>query len=184
MIFAHDSEVALSTTAALVNTDRADADRLSTPDELAAFCEQYEFTGRRDGTAAELRSVTALRPRLRRLWSGDPDEVVHLVNQLLVEYSALPQLVRHDAWDWHLHATAADSPLAARMAVEAAMAMVDVIRTDELDRLTICSADDCDDVVVDLSKNRSRRYCESGCGNRVNVAAYRARRSGTPGAAP
>ena len=31
------------------------------------------------------------------------------------------------------------------------------------------------DVIVDLSKNRSRRFCESGCGNRANVAAYRAR---------
>ena len=57
------------------------------------------------------------------------------------------------------------------------MAMTDVIRMDELGRLRICAADDCDDVVVDLSKNRSRRYCDGGCGNRANVAAYRARRS-------
>jgi predicted RNA-binding Zn ribbon-like protein len=33
-------------------------------------------------------------------------------------------------------------------------------------------------VLVDLSKNRSRRFCDSGCGNRTNVAAYRARRAG------
>jgi predicted RNA-binding Zn ribbon-like protein len=60
------------------------------------------------------------------------------------------------------------------------MAFVDVIRTDELDRLRICAADDCEDVLVDLSKNRSRRFCEAGCGNRVAVAAYRARkRAGT-----
>jgi predicted RNA-binding Zn ribbon-like protein len=32
-------------------------------------------------------------------------------------------------------------------------------------------------VVIDLSKNRSRRYCEKGCGNRVHVAAYRSRRA-------
>jgi predicted RNA-binding Zn ribbon-like protein len=61
------------------------------------------------------------------------------------------------------------------MAVEAAMAFVDVIRMKELDRLRICAADDCEDVVVDLSKNRSRRFCARGCGNRVAVAAYRAR---------
>ena len=62
--------------------------------------------------------------------------------------------------------------------VEAAMALVDVVRSDELDRLRVCDADDCSDVLVDLSKNRSRRYCDAGCGNRVNVAAYRARRAG------
>ena len=65
--------------------------------------------------------------------------------------------------------------VADRMAVEAAMAFVDVIRMGELDRLRVCAAEDCSDVVVDLSKNRSRRFCDSGCGNRANVAAYRAR---------
>jgi predicted RNA-binding Zn ribbon-like protein len=63
------------------------------------------------------------------------------------------------------------------MLVEAAMAFVDVIRTDQLDRLRVCAGTDCADVLVDLSKNRSRRFCESGCGNRANVAAYRARQT-------
>jgi predicted RNA-binding Zn ribbon-like protein len=64
------------------------------------------------------------------------------------------------------------------MAVEAAMAMVDVVRQGELDRLQVCGAGDCSDVLVDLSKNRSRRYCGTSCANRVNVAAFRARRAG------
>ena len=46
-----------------------------------------------------------------------------------------------------------------------------------LDRVKVCAADDCSDVLVDLSKNKSKRYCDTGnCGNRVNVAAYRARK--------
>ena len=77
-----------------------------------------------------------------------------------------------------MHATPQDAPLAARMAVEAAMAFVDVIRGGELDRLRTCAADDCQDVHVDLSKNRSRRFCSAGCANRTNVAAYRARKAG------
>jgi predicted RNA-binding Zn ribbon-like protein len=88
--------------------------------------------------------------------------------------------VRHDGWDYHLHATAPDAPLADRMAAEAAMAMVDVIRAAELRRLRICAAGDCGDVMVDLSKNRSRRFCDTTCANRVNVAAFRARRSVRP----
>jgi predicted RNA-binding Zn ribbon-like protein len=86
--------------------------------------------------------------------------------------------VRHDGWGYHLHATAPEAPLADRLAVEAAMAFVDVVRQGELGRLQVCGAGDCDDVLVDLSKNRSRRYCSTSCANRVNVAAFRARRSG------
>ena len=69
------------------------------------------------------------------------------------------------------------SPLADRMAVDAAMAFADVIRVGEFGRLRVCAADDCEDVLVDLSKNRSRRFCSLTCANRVNVAAYRSRRT-------
>jgi predicted RNA-binding Zn ribbon-like protein len=57
------------------------------------------------------------------------------------------------------------------------MAFLDLIRADALDRLRICAADDCKDVLIDFSKNSSKRYCDTGnCGNRTNVAAYRARK--------
>jgi predicted RNA-binding Zn ribbon-like protein len=176
LIFAHDTEVALVAAAALVNTD-GDADTLETVGQLEQFVTEWGWTGARRRTRAELDEVRALRPRLRALWHRDEDGAVAIVNALLREAHALPQLVKHDGWDYHLHATPSHAPLADRMAVEAAMAFVDVIRTQQLDRLRICAADDCDDVVVDLSKNRSRRFCENGCGNRANVAAYRARRA-------
>ena len=57
------------------------------------------------------------------------------------------------------------------------MAMVDVIRADELSRLGVCADATCDGIVLDLSRNRSRRYCSAACGNRLAVAAYRARRA-------
>jgi predicted RNA-binding Zn ribbon-like protein len=183
MVFAHDTETSLLSAAALINTDSStDGDTLVTPEDLERFVRRWEFTGSRTHDAAELDAVRALRAPLRRLWTchldtGDDSEVVAGVNALLADARALPQLVRHDHWGWHLHATSPEQPLATRMAVEAAMALVDVVRGDELDRLRVCDADDCDDVLVDFSKNRSRRYCDAGCGNRVNVAAYRARRA-------
>ena len=184
MIFAHDTEVSLAAAAALVNTspeaDRPDGngvERLPDSAALAAFMDTWNWTGSRRGDADELAQVRALRPRLAELWRADEDRAVETVNELLREANALPQLVRHDAWDYHLHATPPDAPVADRMAVEAAMALVDVIRMKELDRLRVCASETCNFLVVDLSKNRSRRYCDSGCGNRANVAAYRARRS-------
>jgi predicted RNA-binding Zn ribbon-like protein len=45
-------------------------------------------------------------------------------------------------------------------------------------RVRVCDAPGCDAVLIDLSRNRSRRYCDTGnCGNRQHVAAYRARRA-------
>jgi len=176
LLFAHDTEVALAAAAALVNSEHG-GEQLPDVGALNAFADEWGWTGRRGRTRAELADVQALRPKLRAVWHADVAEIVRIVNGLLVEHRALPQLVRHDEWDYHIHATSSDAPIAQRMAVEAAMAFVDVVRTGELDRLRVCAAGDCDNVLVDLSKNRSRRFCDAGCGNRANVAAYRARKS-------
>jgi len=178
VVFAHDTEQALTAAAALVNTEQPEGDALSDPADLDAFLEQWGWTGSRTGERAELDQVRGLRPLLRELWQADEHELVERVNRMLQDAGALPQLVRHDDWGYHLHATTADAPLADRMAVEAAMAFVDVVRQQEQDRLRVCDAQDCADLLVDLSRNRSRRYCSTSCGNRLNVAAFRARRGG------
>lgn len=180
MLFAHDTEVALQAAAALVNTATV-PDAITSPDELDAFVREWGWTGDRVHDERELQQVRRLRPRLRAIWLGAEEEIVEGVNTLLADARALPHLVRHDEYDWHLHATTPQAPLAERMAVEAAMALVDVVRTGETSRLRICEADDCADVLVDLSRNRSKRYCDGGCGNRVAAAAYRARRQGPEG---
>ncbi|MFU8946073.1 CGNR zinc finger domain-containing protein [Mycetocola zhadangensis] len=183
MLFAHDTEVSLVSTAALINTlpgaSASGDDELSTQEQLVAFLDRVEFTGSRTGDAAELQEMRALRARLRELWTRDEGGVVELVNEFLREARAMPQLVKHDHWDWHVHATQPSAPVAQRVQVETAMALIDIVRAKELERLHECAADDCTAVVVDLSRNRSKRYCDVGnCGNRMHVAAYRARRRG------
>ncbi|MGW1059648.1 CGNR zinc finger domain-containing protein [Micromonospora rubida] len=177
MLFAHDTEGGLIAAAALVNTAGDQGEALPDVAALDAFFAEYGWSGRHEHTEAELRSVRDLRPRLRRIWHADTDEIVAIVNGLLREAGALPQFVRHDDEPYHLHAVPLDAPLATRMAVEAAMALADLVRSSELGRLRVCDHPDCDNVLVDLSKNRSRRYCDAGCGNRAAVTAYRARRA-------
>src|SRR4051794_7704828 len=179
MLFTHDTELALGAAVALVNTD-SDAEGLPDTKALDDFVATWNWTGSRTHDDRELREVRRLRPRLRRVWESDKDGAVAITNSLLAEFHALPQLIKHDQMDYHLHATPADAPLAARMAVEAAMALVDVIRADELDRLRICGNFDCADVLVDLSRNRSKRYCDLSCGNLAAVRAYRSRTAGAP----
>ena len=175
MVFAHDTEESLRAAVALVNSAEA-PDTLTTLDELDAFYAAHSYTGARTHDAAELAEVRAQRAPLRALLTADRDTTVEIVNEILTRYRAVPQLVRHDGFDYHLHAIARSAPFADRIAVETAMAMIDVIRADELSRLSVCADETCTGIVLDLSRNRSRRFCSAACGNRVAVAAYRARR--------
>ncbi|CCH86068.1 conserved protein of unknown function; putative Zn-ribbon-like motif, possibly RNA-binding domain [Modestobacter italicus] len=177
MLFAHDTEMALAAAAALVNTAADGEERLPDPGALAAFLDTWEFTGSRVGDEAELAEVHQLRAVLAGIWDTDEDGVVAVVNRLLRDGHALPQLVRHDDWGYHVHATEPSASVADRMGVEAAMAVADVVRGDALDRLRRCAAHGCDDALVDLTRNGSRRFCDSSCANREHAAAYRARRA-------
>lgn len=180
MIFAPDTEVALRTVVNLINSAANGEEHLATIEQLDAFLEAEGFSGSRTRNAAELGSIHALRTELAEVWEADEDTAVATVNRLLREANALPQLIKHDGWDWHLHATTREAPLSDRMSTEAAMALVDIIRSKEMDRMLVCAAEDCDAVVLDLSRNRSKRYCDTGnCANRAHVAAYRARQAAT-----
>lgn len=182
MDFANDAKVALQTVAALINTAEAEVDRLSTLADLDEFLNVHGFTGSRTHTMGELRAVRHLRSQLRTIWTASEEEAVRMVNSILRNSRALPQLVKHDHWDWHIHATTPQAPLESRLAVEAAMALTDVIRSRELDRLRLCAAPDCSAVLLDLSRNRSKLYCDTGnCGNREHVKAYRQRRRAAAG---
>ena len=174
MIFTHDTEAALLAAVELANSG-LEPDTMSTADELEAFLVRWTYTGSRTWSRAELASVQTLREPLRALFTSSRDDAVTRVNQMLRDAEALPQLVRHGDVDWHIHAIGPEAPLDTRILVETAMAMVDVIRADEMSRFSVCADDDCGGVVLDLSRNRSRRFCSTACGNRNAVAAYRSR---------
>lgn len=176
MVFAHDIDATLIAAVALVNTAEP-PDTLTTFAELTAFYERHLFTGRPPQDESDLEAVRALRAPLRAMLTSDRDTTARLVNEMLAQHRAVPRLVRHDHWDFHIHATDDSAPFAERLAVESAMAMVDVVRADELGRLSVCADAACEGIVLDLSRNRSKRFCSVACGNRVAVAAYRARRA-------
>ena len=180
MLFAPDTEESLSFVVVLGNTaagaSRSGRDELATVDQLAALLAGFAYTGRIDHDEAELREVRQSRDELRRVWTLDRDDAVEAVNAMLRDANALPFLARHGSLDWHLHATAPDAPLAQRLGAEAALALADVVRGEDLHRLRSCASDGCRGVLVDLSRNSSRRFCDTGCANRTHVAALRARR--------
>ena len=181
MLFSHDTELTLRAACVLVNSDRIDGEQLADLGELDLYLDGFGWTGRRDHDAAELDSVHRLRERLGKIWSvvGDEEQAVSQVNALLSDTQASPWLTRHPEMpEWHLHLASVHDPLWQRMGAEMAMALADLIRIGELRRLKVCAASDCDAVLVDLSRNRSGKFCDTGnCGNRQHVAAYRERRA-------
>jgi len=178
-----DTKDALRSAVALVNS-AVEPDTLTTVCALDKFFVGHRYSGRHDRTRAELDEVRRIRPLLRELLLAARDEAAELANRMLAESGLTPQLVRHDGQDWHLHAWAPDQPFAARICAETALAMTDLIRADELSRLGACADPDCDGIALDLTRNRSRRFCSTQCSNRAAVGAYRARRARAGGTAP
>lgn len=179
MRFAPDTELTLEFIVELANTapsaSKSGEDELNTPALLTELLHKWTYTGRFDRDDAELDQVLENRALFRRLWSLPTDDAVVEVNSMFREAGALPYLTKHDHYDWHLHATDQEAPLAERMRVEVAIAFADVIRTASMDRLRVCGADDCDGLLLDLSRNGSKVFCSVRCGNRMNQIAYRAR---------
>ena len=181
-MFGDDTESVLQAAAALVNTEpeasHSGEDELTRIEDVAAFYAGWSYSGALARSARELAAVRGVRAELRRFFAESRDEAAEHVNRVLASAAALPRLVKHDDYDWHLHAVPNDAPFDQRILVETAMAVSDLVRADEVGRLKECAADDCTAVLVDLSRNRSKRFCDVGnCGNRMNVTAYRARRA-------
>jgi predicted RNA-binding Zn ribbon-like protein len=119
--------------------------------------------------AAKLRAVFEM------CGLGDVSAAALQTNQLLAEYRSAPVLLRHDDGPWHVHFHSAHAGLAEGWAAGCATGLALVIGAGESDRLGVCTADPCDRVFVDVSRNGTRRHCSPRCTNRAGVAAHRAR---------
>ncbi|MCX4678494.1 CGNR zinc finger domain-containing protein [Streptomyces sp. NBC_01433] len=205
MLIPHDTRIALDTVVDLVNTapenglpdsgpadiaaqrptggppdasTDALADQLADLGSLYAFAERHLISG--VGTLGEkdLRAVQDVRSRFAEIFAApDARTAADLINRLVAAAGTTPQLTDHDGYDWHVHYFAPDASVSDHLAADCGMALAFFVVAGEQERLRRCEAPDCRRAFVDLSRNRSRRYCSSRtCGNRLHVAAYRARR--------
>ncbi|WP_067469018.1 CGNR zinc finger domain-containing protein [Actinomadura macra] len=179
MIFTHDTEHALAVVVDLINTSAAasGAEELDGLPGLRAFIGRNAFSDVPDLTEADVAQARRLRDQFHAVFRAtDVPTAVRLVNEVIGGVRATPHLTDHDGYDWHVHFFAPGAPMGEHLAADCGMALAYVVAAGELDRLRTCEAPDCSRVLVDLSRNRCRRYCDSRtCGNRMHVAAYRAR---------
>ncbi|MER6507267.1 CGNR zinc finger domain-containing protein [Nonomuraea sp. NPDC048881] len=170
----------LATVVDLVNTSPSTGgdDGLASLAELQAFVESRQISGIGALTARDLGQVRMVREAFHRVFTAsDVASAVRTLNALLAETRITPRLTEHDGHPLHVHYFATDASLAEHVAADCGVALAHLLVEGEMERLRTCSAPDCDRVFVDESRNRSRVYCDSRtCGNRMHVAAYRARR--------
>jgi predicted RNA-binding Zn ribbon-like protein len=177
--FGHDTECALALVVDIVNSapERSHVEGLPDLAALESLVARRQVSEVDALTPDDLAAVLRLRGRLGAMFTA-PDEAtaVRLVNDLVADARTTPRLTDHGDWPLHMHYYAPGARLAEHLAADGAMALAFVIAAGEWHRLAICAAPDCDRVLVDLSRNRSKRYCDARtCGNRLHVAAYRAR---------
>ena len=151
--------------------------------DVAAFGRRYGLGGR--ARAGDVPALRAYRARLDAIVTAceaaDTTGAVRILNTLLAETGAIPQIVSHDGRGPHIHVSRATAPMADRIAAHLAMGLAELLVSGESGRLRSCASPACRDVFLDESRNRSRRYCDSRtCGNRLHVAAYRARKARAP----
>ena len=186
MRLGQDQIEALAECADLINTGRPTA--AGHPGSLATTADVIEF-GRRHrvenlaaARAGDVTRLADLRGRLdavaRACERGDEAAAITGVNALLAETGAVPRIVAHDGRGPHIHVSGPAAPLADRIVAHCAMGLAELVVAGASHRLRSCASPDCEAVFVDLSRNQARRYCDSRtCGNRVHVAAYRARQA-------
>ncbi|MCF6746257.1 CGNR zinc finger domain-containing protein [Blastococcus sp. KM273128] len=165
-------------TAVELAIDLANAD-LAPDDGVARFLASHDewFT---TGTSLELTAAdvekAGVAARLVRAvaLAESQDDVLTRLNELLALARPRPYATDHDG-ELHLHYARPDAPVLEQLTTTVAMGLSQVVVQHGWQRLGVCSAEGCDDVYVDTSRNASRRYCSNTCASRSTVAAYRAR---------
>lgn len=180
MLFSHDTEHSLACIVDLVNSAPSASveERLPDLDSLGGFVSRHDISEVTQLTRQDLSAVHELRLVVRAVFDARSDsDAAAVVNTLVSKAPVTPRLTDHDGYDWHIHYFAPGASLAEHLGVDCGMALAQVLATTERERLRHCEAPNCDQVLVDLSRNRSKRYCDARtCGNRLHVAAYRERR--------
>ncbi|MEU9118105.1 CGNR zinc finger domain-containing protein [Streptomyces sp. NPDC048483] len=188
MLITHDTRCALDAVVDLLNT-APEGEAPGAPDTLTDLAALEDFVQHNSisdvGALAEadLAAVRDLRARLTQVFAAKDDhEAAELLNALVASAGTTPQLTDHDGYNWHVHYFAPGASVADHLAADGGMALAFIVVAGERERLRHCEAPDCRHAFVDLSRNRSRRYCDSRtCGNRLHVAAYRARQRDAAG---
>ena len=182
-------------TASRLGTDEP-IERLQSYDDLVAWALESQLIGpteagrlreeaaRRPGEADRvLREARRLRGAIWRIFRAlsrnERAQAADLetLNRILADGMAsrrLHESERGFCWTWEEQPDGLDWPL-----WPVAYSAAELSTTDDLERVKMCEGGTCHWLFVDLSRNRSRRWCSmDDCGNVIKARRHYARRKG------
>lgn len=192
-----DAEINRALTAAvdLLNTAEGQYSAQPSPDGLTSIEALKKFIAAQDNALkwpsagidrAEVERVRELRSTLGSIWTSAPiesEEPIGQLNSLLEKVGT--KIVRAEpgsASEEGSQYRAAPIPVSQKpadvMTADIAAALQFLVVHDETGRMRTCRGQNCDAAIVDLTRNRSKLFCDFGnCANRAHVRAYRARQA-------
>jgi predicted RNA-binding Zn ribbon-like protein len=182
MMFSPDIRAAFGVVEELLNSSpaRGGAEALDDPCFLDELAVRQSLSYEPLHTRAEANELRQLRMRLEEFMRLDAIQArMDLVNSLLLTAGSIPQLVTHPSdMTPHFHYTMDDAAFSSKITALSAVGLARLMSTETEERLRVCDGPGCEKVFIDVSKNGSRRYCDSQtCGNRLHAARYRARKT-------
>lgn len=188
-----DAEINRALTAAvdLLNTAEGQHSAKPSPDDLTSIEALKKFVAAQDSSLGwtasgadrdEVDRVRDLRRDVAAIWSAEEGEApVEKLNSLLegVGTKVAPTAEGSDAESAY---RAVPIPVSSKpadvMTASIANALQFLVVQGETGRMRTCKGADCDAAIVDLTRNRSKLFCDFGnCANRAHVRAYRARQA-------
>jgi predicted RNA-binding Zn ribbon-like protein len=152
-------------------------DQLPDTAALTAFLAEHGIDAEPAGR--DLDAVHDLRTRLREVLDAREAEAIeHRASELVARGLGTVGLATdaHGRQQWCARPRP-DADLADLLALLGGLGVLGALRTLGPERFRDCASDTCSGVYIDTTRPGRRRYCMPGlCGNRANVAAYRARR--------
>ena len=159
----------------LVNSGVCDADT----DPLRSCAAFREFVAGRPFLAApvtpdDLGRLRLLRTELTTVFTaaagGCGQDAVDQLNALLTVHPVHPIIVAHDGEPWHVHLSDSGS-MTDRYTAASVISLALLLSQLGMERFGICGLASCDQVFIDGSSNKSRRYCSDHAAGRGNVTA-------------
>lgn len=190
-MFTAEVNRALTAAAELINTAEGLRSAKETPETLDSVGGLKDFLAEQDDQLGwpistadkkQLAKVRQLREQLRTLWACAPvtdEDSLAAINKLLKGVGTKLVAVRSQG---SVQFSQRPIPVSRQIndviTATIAAALAHLVIREETGRLRICRGDECEAAIVDLTRNRSKLFCDFGnCANRAHVRAYRARQA-------
>jgi hypothetical protein len=133
-------------------------------------------------TPGDLDALRLFRDELRLIFTAaercDGAQVAERLNALLTRHPIHQQIVSHDGQHWHIHLVESGSA-ADRHAAGAIAGLTGLVTESGAERLGVCAAADCQQVLIAARPSAEKRYCSEQCKPRASVRALRTSGRGT-----